>query len=109
MTDPQEFRKDVTLISKNHADKMPTSKDPDAVAVDVRHALINRKVNACPMAIRVAWHSSGTFDKNDSTGGSNGGTMQFEPEHSDPANAGLFIIHGPLITHEPETRPSTDA
>mmetsp|Transcript_10401 Transcript_10401/g.25035 ORF Transcript_10401/g.25035 Transcript_10401/m.25035 type:complete len:400 (+) Transcript_10401:1413-2612(+) len=45
------------------------------------------------MAVRVAWHASGTYDAKDSSGGSNGGTMRFEPERSDPANAGLFIIH----------------
>ena len=60
-------------------------------------ALINRKVNACPMAIRVAWHASGTWDKETETGGSNGATMRFEPEHSDGANAGLFIIHDLLL------------
>lgn len=38
------------------------------------------------MAVRLAWHASGTFDKNDSTGGSNGATMRFEPESTDGAN-----------------------
>jgi len=59
--------------------------------------LINRKANACPMAVRVAWHSSGTFDKSDSSGGSNGGTMRFEPEITDDANAGLSIIQDMLL------------
>lgn len=67
--------------------------DRDELADAVKDALINKKVNACPMAVRVAWHASGTYDSRDGTGGSNGGGMRFEPERSDPANAGLFIIH----------------
>lgn len=49
------------------------------------------------MAMRVAWHSSGTFDKSDNSGGSDGATMRYEPEKSDGANAGLHIIHDLLI------------
>ena len=30
----------------------------DMVSSSVYGALINRKVNACPMAVRVAWHST---------------------------------------------------
>ena len=36
-----------------------------------------------PMAVRLAWHASGTFDKADSSGGSDGATMRFEPESTD--------------------------
>ena len=32
---------------------------------------------------RLAWHASGTFDKNDGSGGSNGAGMRFEPESSE--------------------------
>ena len=71
--------------------------DVDGVGGRVYSALINRKVNACPMAIRVAWHASGTYDAAAETGGSDGATMRFEPEHSDPANSGLFIIHDLLL------------
>jgi len=42
-----------------------------------------------PLLIRLAWHSSGTYDKATDTGGSNGATMRFEPESTDPENAGL--------------------
>ena len=49
------------------------------------------------MAMRVAWHSSGTFSALDGSGGSDGATMRFEPEHGDDANAGLHIIHDLLI------------
>jgi len=54
--------------------------------------LINLKSNACPMAMRVAWHASGTWDKNSGTGGSDGATMRFEPEFTDDANAGLTMM-----------------
>jgi len=63
---------------------------------DVRDALLNNKVIAFPIAMRVAWHASGTFDARDGTGGSDGGTMRFEPEKSDPANAGLSIVRDML-------------
>ena len=29
-----------------------------------------------PVLVRLAWHTSGTFDKNTNTGGSNGATMR---------------------------------
>jgi hypothetical protein len=58
---------------------------------DIRTAIINSKVNACPLIVRLAWHASGTFSKEDGTGGSNGATMRFAPESADDANAGLSI------------------
>lgn len=42
-----------------------------------------------PILLRLGWHTSGTYNKTDRTGGSNGATMRFTPEASDPANAGL--------------------
>jgi len=42
-----------------------------------------------PIFVRLAWHASGTYDKTDNTGGSNGATMRFEPESKWEANAGL--------------------
>jgi len=42
-----------------------------------------------PILIRLAWHASGTYDKETGTGGSNGATMRFSPEGSHPANTGL--------------------
>ena len=68
----------------------------DALKSEVRVAAINQKANACPMVVRLAWHASGTFDKNDGSGGSNGATMRFEPETSDDANKGLNIIRDML-------------
>jgi cytochrome c peroxidase len=39
--------------------------------------------------VRLAWHASGTYDKETGTGGSNGATMRFAPESNHGANAGL--------------------
>lgn len=70
----------------------------EALKSEVRAALINKKSFACPIAMRVAWHSSGTYNKDDKTGGSDGATMRFEPEISDDANAGLHIVRDMLHT-----------
>jgi cytochrome c peroxidase len=42
-----------------------------------------------PVLVRLAWHASGTYDKETGTGGSNGATMRFAPESDHGANAGL--------------------
>jgi cytochrome c peroxidase len=42
-----------------------------------------------PVLVRLAWHCSGTYDKETKTGGSNGATMRFAPEADHGANAGL--------------------
>ncbi|KAI0049939.1 class II peroxidase, partial [Auriscalpium vulgare] len=47
-----------------------------------------------PVLIRLAWHSSGTYDKNTGTGGSNYATMRFAPESLHGANAGLHVARG---------------
>ncbi|KAI0141074.1 mitochondrial cytochrome c peroxidase [Hypoxylon sp. NC0597] len=44
-----------------------------------------------PVLLRLAWHASGTYDKETGTGGSNGATMRFSPEGDHGANAGLKI------------------
>ena len=46
-----------------------------------------------PVFIRLAWHSSGTYDAETKTGGSNGAGMRFGPEAADPENAGLDKAH----------------
>lgn len=42
-----------------------------------------------PVLLRLAWHCSGTYDKETKTGGSNGATMRFAPEGDHGANSGL--------------------
>ncbi|KAI8641318.1 heme peroxidase [Parasitella parasitica] len=44
-----------------------------------------------PVLVRLAWHASGTYDKETKTGGSNGATMRFAPEANHGANNGLAI------------------
>ena len=41
-----------------------------------------------PTLVRLAWHSSGTWDAASGTGGSNGATMRFAEEAGHGANAG---------------------
>jgi len=45
-----------------------------------------------PLAVRGAWHASGTYSKYDKTGGSNGGRIRFAPESKWGANAGLDLF-----------------
>eukprot|EP00750_Incisomonas_marina_P015788 INCI18643.1.p1 GENE.INCI18643.1~~INCI18643.1.p1 ORF type:complete len:598 (+),score=120.47 INCI18643.1:293-2086(+) len=74
------------------AAQQPTKSLDNAVETAIRESVVNFKVNACPMAVRLAWHASGTFDKETGVGGSDGATMRFEPEATDGANAGLNIM-----------------
>jgi len=80
----------------SHAAVDKTHASVNELVSQIRHAVINDKANACPMVMRVAWHCSGTYDAKDGSGGSNGGTMRFEPEYTDPANAGLGIVRDML-------------
>ena len=42
-----------------------------------------------PTLVRLAWHSSGTYDKIKKNGGSGGGTIRFKEELAHGGNAGL--------------------
>jgi len=59
--------------------------DVALVMIDPRHD----EGSYGPLFIRLAWHVSGTYDKANSSGGSNGGTMRFPVERADPENAGF--------------------
>lgn len=49
--------------------------------------------------MRLAWHSSGTYNKEDGSGGSNGGTMRFRAEAEHAANNGLQVARDLLEKH----------
>ena len=68
---------------------MATKRTREEIDEAIAAALKTETANACPFAVRLAWHSSGTFDKKDGSGGSNSASMRFEPESADGANAGL--------------------
>ncbi|ORX91521.1 heme peroxidase [Basidiobolus meristosporus CBS 931.73] len=49
-----------------------------------------------PVLLRLAWHASGTYNKADGSGGSNGATMRFRPESEHGGNAGLGVARDKL-------------
>jgi catalase (peroxidase I) len=64
------------------------SVDYKAVADDIS-ALIAEVPDRGPTLVRLAWHSSGTYDKMLTDGGSSGGTIRFKEELAHGGNAGL--------------------
>lgn len=62
--------------------------DFDAVRKDIQ-TLIKERPEKGPTLVRLAWHSSGTYDKVSKTGGSFKGTMRLDEELAHGANAGL--------------------
>jgi len=68
--------------------------DCDAVRQELKLLMDNPSWDdgsLAPIFIRLAWHSSGTYDKATGTGGSNGAGMRFATEAADPENAGLEV------------------
>ena len=51
--------------------------------------LMRRDPDFGPTMVRLAWHSSGTYDRMSKTGGSGGGTIRFKEELAHGGNAGL--------------------
>jgi len=62
--------------------------DYKAVAGDIA-SIIKDDPNKGPTLVRLAWHSSGTYDKMSRDGGSGGGTIRFKEELAHGGNAGL--------------------
>merc|ERR550514_2702024 len=52
-------------------------------------SMIAEDADIGPTFVRLAWHSSGTYDKMSKTGGSGGGTIRFKEELAHGGNAGL--------------------
>jgi hypothetical protein len=65
--------------------------DYQAISAEIE-SLIRQNPNRGPTIVRLAWHSSGTYDELTQTGGSDGGTIRFEEELFRTANAGLAPI-----------------
>lgn len=62
--------------------------DYKAVAADIA-SLVKEDPDKGPTLVRLAWHSSGTYDKMSKTGGSGEGTIRFKEELAHGGNAGL--------------------
>ena len=80
------------INGKTSGTKVPTKEDYQQVYNEVAKNLENESYDDgsyAPVVLRLSWHSSGTYDKNEHNGGSNGATMRFKPEASHGANAGL--------------------
>ncbi|OJI98068.1 hypothetical protein ASPVEDRAFT_147337 [Aspergillus versicolor CBS 583.65] len=77
----------------NSANFTPTQADYqkvyDAIAERIANETDYDDGSYGPVLVRLAWHASGTYDKETGTGGSNGATMRFAPESDHGANAGL--------------------
>ena len=74
------------------SNKIPTAADYAKVRsaiADVLDSDTHDDGSYGPILVRLAWHTSGTYDKATGTGGSNGATMRFNPESGWGANAGL--------------------
>ncbi|OJD14755.1 cytochrome c peroxidase, mitochondrial [Emergomyces pasteurianus Ep9510] len=71
----------------------PTKDDYQKVYNEIARLLVEKDDyddgSYGPVLVRLAWHASGTYDKETGTGGSNGATMRFSPEGDHGANAGL--------------------
>jgi len=67
------------------------SSEWNAVAAELKE-LIEDDANLGPFMVRLAWHCSGSYNKADGSGGSNGATMRFNPEAGHGGNAGLDLM-----------------
>lgn len=91
--------------AKKRRNQRRKKKNEAALRAEIRSAMITEKGNASPIALRLAWHSSGTYDARTGKYGNNGARMRFEPEISDGANNGLDIMRRilrPVINNNPE-------
>eukprot|EP00904_Undaria_pinnatifida_P002837 jgi/Undpi1/12554/HiC_scaffold_6.g02223.m1 len=79
--------------STNPSKASAAAVDYSKVRADIE-GLIDKDADKGPTLVRLAWHSSGSYDKVSKTGGSQGGTMRFEKEQRDGANAGLGTAAG---------------
>lgn len=76
--------------------KKQNNVDYKAVAGDISN-IIKGDPNKGPTLVRLAWHSSGTYDKMSKDGGSGGGTIRFKEELAHGGNAGLGVTAVPWL------------
>lgn len=91
------------VYAEQPADSSPQSDAPlskeeiSGVAAAIQDVLDNDEEDGLgPTLVRLAWHASGTYDKESGTGGSDGATMRFSPESEYGANAGLHVARTAL-------------
>jgi cytochrome c peroxidase len=77
-----------SLTFVNIAGASDSSVNYKDVAADIA-ALVKGDPDKGPTLVRLAWHSSGTYDKMSKDGGSGGGTIRFKEELAHGGNAGL--------------------
>lgn len=80
-----------TVKSAANATKEDYQKVYDAIAKKLEDEDDYEDGSYGPLLVRLAWHSSGTYDKSQNNGGSGLGTMRFEKEAKYPANLGLEV------------------
>jgi Peroxidase len=78
--------------------------DYKAVASDIAQ-IVAEDPNKGPTLVRLAWHSSGTYDKMSKTGGSGGGTIRFSEELAHGGNAGLGVTAVPWLESVHKAHP----
>jgi cytochrome c peroxidase len=78
------------FVPKNKAGAAPPTPESqfEALRTDIVK-LMARDKDFGPTMVRLAWHSSGTYDRMTKTGGSGGGTIRFKEELAHGGNAGL--------------------
>ncbi|KAF8585926.1 class II peroxidase [Ramaria rubella] len=85
--------KSAIQVAKASANFTPSKEDYQKVYNKVAHLLDAEYEDGSygPILVRLAWHSSGTYDKESNTGGSNYATMRFHTEALHGANNGLDV------------------
>ena len=72
------------------------TKDEIAGCIAAIESILDDNDDIGPTIVRLAWHASGTYDKESNSGGSDGATMRFKPEANHGANAGLHVARNAL-------------
>lgn len=86
-------------ISVTHADASFKVKDVKAAISDLIEDDAEKRDDGTSLTgtfVRLSWHCSGTYSKDDGSGGSDGARQRFNPEASMGANAGLNVARDAL-------------